>query len=386
MSGEIRSYNIGLERVEIELKIGARIIKTGIAVTITMFICKVLKLEPAFFGAVSAVINMQPSIFLSLKTARDQVMVHILGVAAGLFFGYLTGDNAISMGIVTVLLISLYIKFKLQNGISMGIVAAMFILGSSQDQFWLHAQSRTAVIFTALITAMLVNILLWPPRYERQFKKKLEENSEEVVLYFCRAVQEYVQLENEAPDLNWGQKEKVHKLNQEVRALSVLLKREGELWASGSSEQSEWFAIAEKLITYNEALTEKADRIYDLLPDRLDRRLKSGAPPISSEFRTILEILENGCATINRVNRKLRLAIIAGKPAEPEEISEDYWEKLTKAIEQWQPKLTGSYYLHALIEAAVTANEIKWAARQAKTLLNESTSNDRTKFLDNRFQ
>ncbi|WP_333595172.1 hypothetical protein, partial [Anaerospora hongkongensis] len=25
-----------------------------------MFICKVLNLEPAFFGAVSAVINMQP--------------------------------------------------------------------------------------------------------------------------------------------------------------------------------------------------------------------------------------------------------------------------------------------------------------------------------------
>jgi hypothetical protein len=123
---------------------------------------------------------------------------------------------------------------------------------------------------------------------------------------------------------------------------------------------------------YNEALTEKADRIYDLLPARYDRRLKSGNPPISDEFKTILAILESGCATIARVNGKLRTVIIEGKTVEPEEISEDYWERLTKAIEQWQPKLTNSYYLHGLIEAAVTAGEIKWASRQAKKLLMES--------------
>jgi hypothetical protein len=54
--------------------------------------------------------------------------------------------------------------------------------------------------------------------------------------------------------------------------------------------------------------------------------------------------------------------IIDNGTAEPEEISENYWERLTEAVEQWQPRLTGSYYLHALLEVAVTANEIKWAA------------------------
>ena len=56
------------------MKIGARILKTGIAVTITMYLCKMLNLEPAFFGAVSAVVNMQPSIFLTVKTAKDQIL------------------------------------------------------------------------------------------------------------------------------------------------------------------------------------------------------------------------------------------------------------------------------------------------------------------------
>jgi hypothetical protein len=351
---------------------GARIIKTGIAVMITMAICKALGLEPAFFGAVAAVINMQPSIFLTVQSARDQFVVHIMGVSAAIVLGYLLGGNAITMGLITILLISLYIKLNLHGGISMGIVAAVFVLGSSPEEFLPHALNRTAVIFAGLSTAMLVNILLWPPRYGQQFKVKLLEANQAAVRYFCQAVEDYARLENKEPHIDERQRETVHKINGEVHALAGLLKREGELATPGFSEPSDWYALAVKFMEYNEALTEKADRIYDLLPARYDRRLKSGNPPISDEFKTILAILESGCATIARVNGKLRTVIIEGKTVEPEEISEDYWERLTKAIEQWQPKLTNSYYLHGLIEAAVTAGEIKWASRQAKKLLMES--------------
>lgn len=356
------------------MRIGARIIKTGIAVTITMFICKVLNLEPAFFGAVSAVINMQPSIFLTVKTARDQILVHLLGVGAGLLFGYLLGGNPLVMGLVTIIMISVYLKLNLQSGISMGIVAAVFVLGSSQEQFLPHALNRSAVIFAGLTTAMLVNILLWPPRYSNQFKTKLQESSEQVVIYFCRAIQEYVQIEDARPAFDQKYKEKVHKLNQEVRHLAVLLKREGEVASFGPLKQREWLIRAEKLLDYNETLTEKADRIYELVPQRFERRQAAGALPVSNEFKVILEILQSGCSSVSRLNGKLQQAIIEEQPIEAEEISEDYWEKLTKAIEEWQPKLTGSYYIHPLIEAAVMASEIKWASRQAKKLLQEVTA------------
>ena len=92
------------------MKIGARILKTGIAVTITMYLCRLLQLEPAFFGAVSAVVNMQPSIFLTVKTAKDQIVVHMIGVGAGLLFGWLLGGNPLIMGAVSILLILVYIR------------------------------------------------------------------------------------------------------------------------------------------------------------------------------------------------------------------------------------------------------------------------------------
>lgn len=351
--------------------VGARIIKTGIAVTITMFICKLLKLEPAFFGAVSAVINMQPSLFLSFKTAKEQILVHILGVTAGLVTGYLLGGNPISMGLITILIIFVYMKSNLENGITMGIVAAVFVLGSSSEEFLPHALSRTGVIFTGLSTAMLVNILLWPPRHEERFTTKLKESNEKAVCYFCRAVREFVQLEDAEPQLRQEQRAGLHALNRETRELAELLRREGELFSPAAAGQNGWLGGAMKFMDYNESLTRKANRVYDLLQGRYERRLKSGAPPISSEFKAILEILESGCVTITRLNAKLRAVILEEIPAEPEKISEEYWERLTMAIEQWQPKLSGSYYLHGLIDVAVTANEIKWASREAKKLLTE---------------
>ena len=355
------------------MKIGARIIKTGIAVTITMYICKLLNLEPAFFGAVSAVINMQPSIFLSVKTAQDQILVHILGVTTGLTFGYLVGGNPMVMGLITILLISLHIKFNFQSSITMGIIAALFVLSSSAEQFIPHALARSAVIFIGLSVAMITNIVLWPPRYQQQFKEKLEESNKAAILYFCQAIQDYVQLDKLKPSLHPEQKDEVHKLNKETRKLLEFLSREGDLLHIGKTEQTNWFTITEKFIDYNQSLIGKADRIYELLPARFDRRLQSGLQPISPEFQEILDILASGCITITRVNSKLRAIIIDRQTAVPEEISEDYWEKLTQAIELWQSKLTGSYYLHPLLDVAVTANEIKWASRQAKKLLYECT-------------
>ena len=357
------------------MKIGARVIKTGIAVAITMFLCKYFGLEPAFFGAVSAVINMQPSIFLTLRSARDQILIHVLGVVTGFFFGYFLGVNPLSAGLIVVLLIPVYMKLNLHNGITMGIVAALFVLSASTEEFLLHALARTGVIFVGLASAMLVNVLLWPPRYDKLLKEKLRESNEASVLYFCRAVQDYAGLDNGELPSETEQRKRVKKLNKDARLLLDLLSREQQMGAE-SSEAKSWVLLAARLIDYNESIVKKGDRIFDLLPARLERRLKSGRPPISEEFKNILNILESGCTIVIRISGKLRSVIVDGETAIPEKISEAYWENLTKAIEQWQPRLSGSYYLHGLLEVAVTANEIKWATRQAKLLLQESVDNN----------
>jgi uncharacterized membrane protein YgaE (UPF0421/DUF939 family) len=286
------------------MRIGARVIKTGIAVAITMYICKLLGLEPAFFGAVSAVINIQPSIFLTLRAARDQIFVHIIGIVAGFFFGYFLGVNPFSAGLIVILLIPIYIKLKLHSGITMGIVAALFVLSSSTEEFMIHALARSGVIFVGLGSAMLVNVLLWPPKYTKLLKEKLSQSNEAAVLYFCRAVQDYVGLDDSSElYAHMEQKKRVYKLNKEARQLLELLRSERKV-VTELSEPREWISLAEKLIDYNESIIKKGNRIFDLLPNTIGTKDEVRAPPISDEFKAILEILESGCTIVIRVNGK----------------------------------------------------------------------------------
>ena len=357
--------------------IGPRIIKTGIAVTITMFLCRLLELEPAFFGAVAAVINMQPSIFMTLTSAKNQFLIHFYGVSTAIVFGYLMGGNPLSMGIITIIIIVLYRQVGLQSGISTGVVAGVFILSSGSDQFLPHALTRTGVIFTGLITAMVINVFLWPPRYNRQFRDKLMESNQETVRYFRQAIADYAKLQNDPPDLNLEQKKRVHGLKDEVRTLAGFFKKEGELLAPAAASQGDWYSQAKRFVDYNESLIDKPDRIYELLPGRYERRMSLASPPISDEFQAIMDLLTRGGMTVDRVNSKLRGAVMYGAPVEAEEINESYWEHLTETIERWHPTTETSYYIHAMIEISVMANEIKSAAREGKKLLTEVMAGNR---------
>jgi hypothetical protein len=352
--------------------IGARILKTGIAVALTMFTCNLLKLEPALFGAVSAVVNVQPSVHLTLKAAKEQIIVHVLGVTVGLAFGYLFGGGPLTVGIVTILLISLMVRMNLKSGILMGIVAAIFILTSAPDQFLAHALSRSGVIFTGLVTAMLINVTLWPPKNRQLLTHKLRETNDATVNYFCRAVKDFTRLENQPIKAPAEERKRVYDLIKECRVLAENAQRERHNTGQDYLflDPNHWLPLAENLLDYTKSMAEKADQIYELFPSRLDRRLKHGANPLSEEFQSILEILERGCLTVTRVNNKLITLVCDQSPAKPEEISESYWENLTAAVDKWHEKFSGSYYLHALIEVGVVAHEIRWASREGKKLLN----------------
>lgn len=353
------------------MKIGTRIIKTGLAVAVTTYILRLLSLEPVVFGAISAVVNMQPSIHLTFKTAQNQILVHILGVAIGLVLGYTMGGNPLSMGLTTVIVIILCLKLKLESGILMGIVAAIFVLSPSSEQFLEHALTRSAVIFTGLAVALVINVTLWPPRHGRRFFALLGECNRAAVGYFCQAVKDFTHLgEAEIAD-HRDRRETVHRLTKETRSVGEFHLRGRKGFGSfGFADAGEKYSLAEKLMEYNEAIVEKADQIYDLLPSRLERRTKTGALPVSEEFRSMLELLESGCGSIKRVNTKLMSLVDGDTTASREKISEAYWEDFFAALEKWQPRLTGSYYLHALIEVAMVAVEIRWVAREGKKLVN----------------
>jgi len=123
------------------LKLGARILKTGIAIILALFIASLLPNEAGLkaIAGVSAVVAMQPSVFRSIKTVSDQALGNVVGALLAVAMVTVFGDNVIIMGVTVILLIAILFRFNLAHVATLASVTALIIRGSTQGIFmFLH--------------------------------------------------------------------------------------------------------------------------------------------------------------------------------------------------------------------------------------------------------
>ncbi|MCR4440754.1 MAG: aromatic acid exporter family protein [Peptococcaceae bacterium] len=179
---------------------GARIIKTGLAVALSLFICDYFNIQPSLFAGAATVLNMQPSVELSLYNAKEQLLVHSLSVCVAILLGLTIGTNPLSMGIATIIIIQLCQVFKWRGGVSAGVMAAIFVLASPHAEFLNHALVRSLAIFVGVSVALVVNLTIAPPRYRQPLQKKLVELNIHVSRLFYEAVQAFLRLSLPTPE------------------------------------------------------------------------------------------------------------------------------------------------------------------------------------------
>ena len=66
------------------MKLGARIFKTGIAITLALYLASWLGLPTPVFAGIAAIFAIQPSIYRSFLTIVDQVQANIIGAATAI--------------------------------------------------------------------------------------------------------------------------------------------------------------------------------------------------------------------------------------------------------------------------------------------------------------
>jgi len=351
--------------------IGARIVKTGLAVTISMFICYIFDIQPAIFAGAATVLNMQPSVGLSLYNAREQVIVHFISIAIAVLLGLALGTNPLVMGLATIIIIRICKYFKWRGGISPGVMASLFILASPSNQFIDHALVRSLAIFIGVGVALLVNLTIAPPRYRQPLKQKLTELNSLTSRYFYEAVQSYLQLNIPSPDEQEERTKTIESLFRESRHLYDLYRFDiGPHTENPKNKEEKESKYYNEYITYDKGLWQRTRDILFLAQERKDRRAKAGDKPISPEFNEILELLEDALKLYmehsGNLNEKLE-----GKEIIPPVEEPRIWRKFNPILAHWYDRLpSDSYYLHALIEVALVIYKIRWAARETVRLLN----------------
>jgi len=353
------------------MNIGARTLKTSIAVALSVYLCVLLDIQPSLFAAASAVVCMQQSIGKSIRNGLEQLVVNVVSALVAVLLGLVIPIQYLSMAFATIIMIIICTKvFKAHAQVVLAVMSAIFILASPQEQFVEHAVTRFLAILIGLVTANAINWAIVPPNYKKALAAKLIELNNFTVQIFSNSVNRYLYLTAANEEENKKNQNEYVRLLDEAEKLFELFHYEPNIHFSNKQKGKD--AIGQQLfkeyLNYNQGLWQRAQDLFFLAEERRTRRREADDPAISSEFKRIFEMLLNVMFNATSYNLELQKKIKG--EATVTYPQPHVWSKLNEILNLWQENTPSTnFYIHAWLEVSVVTFHIRWFAKESARLL-----------------
>ena len=152
------------------MKLGARIIKTGLAIVLSIYLSTWLGLQPASMAAVASAFAVQPSVYRSWQSIVDNVQGNIIGAIIASLFVISIGNHPIVIGLAVIVVIAIQLKLKLNHTITLSTVTVILIMSGTpaNESFIMFAFNRLLLILVGVVSAFILNLIFMPPNYENK--------------------------------------------------------------------------------------------------------------------------------------------------------------------------------------------------------------------------
>ncbi|AIQ17884.1 membrane protein [Paenibacillus sp. FSL H7-0357] len=151
---------------------GARILKTGMAVTLALYLSALLQFTSPVGAAIAAIFAMQPSIYRSWRYFLDQIQTSTMGAVIALLGGMVLSNEPIAVGLVCILVIMISMKMNRADTIGLTLVTVISVMEASGQ--WEFALTRFLLTLTGIVSAFLINITVFPPKPRKQYIQQIE--------------------------------------------------------------------------------------------------------------------------------------------------------------------------------------------------------------------
>ena len=141
------------------MKLGARVLKTGVAIVFALFLAELLHAPSPVFAGIAAVFAIQPSIYRSYLTILEQIQGNLIGATIAVLFGIIFGHHIVAVGIAAIIVLGLMMKFKLEKSISLALVTVIAIMEVPGDDFVMFGLIRFGTVMLGVFAAFIVNLL-----------------------------------------------------------------------------------------------------------------------------------------------------------------------------------------------------------------------------------
>ncbi|TDQ33741.1 FUSC family protein [Aureibacillus halotolerans] len=320
------------------MKFGARILKTGLAIVLSLYIAQWLGFDAPVFAGIAAAFAIQPSVYKSYQTVLDQAQANIIGAFFAIIFSTIFGTEPIVVGMVVIVVIAVHLQLKIGQTVSIALVTAIAIMEAPADGFLIYAFERFSSVMLGVVAAFLVNLAFLPPKHEHRLYQSISETSEDII--------KWIRLSNYHMTEQHALKEDIEKLKEKLVKLEqvYLLYKEERVYSKKKK-----FAKARKLVVFRQMLAtanrahfclaqiSRAENDFHHLPDHVREPLTSELDDLTRFHEQLLENLtgrtkaiqyETHCSPVK--TRFMELYTLAKDESEPE--NEEKWMHLFSLV------------------------------------------------------
>lgn len=158
------------------MRIGKRMLKTGIAVTLSLAISSLFNLESTF-AAVVALIGLKETTQKTFRYSATLIYGSILSMIIGLIIVFLLGNNPLSFGIATIIIIAILVALKLNEGLILSVIVMYHVIENSPKEisdFLSFSIQEFSLIFIGISISLLINIV-FPQKHNNYLEKNINE-------------------------------------------------------------------------------------------------------------------------------------------------------------------------------------------------------------------
>ncbi|MBC8589149.1 FUSC family protein [Paratissierella segnis] len=168
-----------------KFKIGMRTIKTGLAVSISMFIATLLNLKSPIFVGIGAIMAMQSSVSESFNAGVNRMLGTIVGACVGLIFSFIFPQNFIFLGIGIIIVIHIHYIFDWKKSLTLSAIVFLAIFLNSETARITYAINRIIDTFIGVAVAVLINYFVFTPNNKTNLLLSLKQvyNNTKLMVY-----------------------------------------------------------------------------------------------------------------------------------------------------------------------------------------------------------
>ncbi|RKQ33533.1 FUSC family protein [Oceanobacillus halophilus] len=164
-----------------EFNIGPRMVKTGLAVALTLLITGMLDLKLEIVAAIASVLAMQPSIMRSFAYIKEVLLSNGVAVIFALLGTFLLGGHPLSVGAVVIISIAINIRLGLNKTVSLTVLTIMaMMLASDNGINFIYIIERISLIAIGVASAFVINVVVFPPDHKKILYNMIKNTSDRI--------------------------------------------------------------------------------------------------------------------------------------------------------------------------------------------------------------